>query len=197
MDLHNVSPILSIVATILALISFMGTAWKLWRDRPRLWIYLKVVNYKNKPDGAEYKLLNVTVCNVGFRPTIITRCIFAGDRSSYHPGIHDEPAATYGIEDQKFPALINPGESLSFNPIGVSSIEKNMIDPQDPKHFFDPYSYMLLEDSFGNYLHINMEEIKWRLGLIKSWKKPRWRQKFIDYIYVRIFIRKAKFNDRF
>ena len=122
MNVGNVSLILSIVATTLAVLSFGVTLWRLWRDRPRLIFYVTKVNFHNRPDGKTFKMLQVKTCNIGFRPIILKKFIALGKSSSYQMGIHDEPAAAYGIEDQIFPTILNPGETLTFHPISISAL---------------------------------------------------------------------------
>lgn len=172
-DVKEVALILSTVATTIAIISFCGTTWRLWRDRPRLRIYCSQVIFKNLPDKREHKMLQIKVCNIGFRPIILTECLFVGEKSSFHMGIHDEPAAAYGISDQKFPSIIGPGKTIDFHPIGIDAIKNNMTDPHDSKTFFDPYLFVFLVDSFGRFHHINMDDVKWSLHLNLSGRRAR------------------------
>lgn len=197
MEFNDLSILISIVAATLAVLSFMGTVWRLWRDRPRLFIYLGKMNILNRRDNAKFQMLEVRVSNVGFRPTILTRCVFVGDSSAYHPGIDDEPAAMYGVRDQKFPAIINPGETVIFHPIGIDAIERNMTDPKNPKHHFDPYNYMCLVDSFGKLYHVEMDQLRWQIGLLKSWSNPKfWSRLFAD-LKAQLYLRRARLSGRF
>jgi hypothetical protein len=192
----ELSIILSVVATTLALLSFCGGVWRLWRDRPRLNFYVAKARIRNRPDGQEFLLVQVKACNLGFRPIILTRCVFLGAKSLYSMGIHDEPAAAYGVDDQKFPSILEPGETLTFHPISVDALEKNQTDPKDPKIFHDPYKYMILKDSFGRNHYARVEEILWNLHLLKS-RVPRTRlQKLHDFVTRYLLVRKHERKDR-
>lgn len=195
MDMSDASIPLSIVAATLAVLSFLGAVWRLWRDRPRLFIYLGKVTIVNKPDNARFEMLEVRVSNVGFRPTILTDCVFIGDKSAYHPGIDDEPAATYGVRDQRFPALIEPGNTVTFHPISIAAIERNATESQGLKHYH-AYKYMCLEDSFGKFHPVEMELIRWRLHLSKSWRKPIWWRRVCGNMKAELYLRRARLSDR-
>jgi hypothetical protein len=92
-----------------------------------------------------------------------------GDQVLHSVGIHDEPASTYGQEDQKFPALIQPGETLSFNPILFEALKR--VQDDDREYF--RYKYMVLEDSFGKKDFTDIDEILFSLNIIKELKKDK------------------------
>ncbi|MBI2585902.1 MAG: hypothetical protein HYW28_08535 [Rhodospirillales bacterium] len=192
MDAENISVILSVIATTLAVASFCGAAWRIWRDRPRLYLYVAKTTFKNLPGGNEVTMLQIKVCNIGFRPIILTRCAALGTKSAYVMGIHDNPATVYGIQDQRFPSILKPGDTLTFHPMSIDSLERNATDPKDPKVFFDPYRYIVIEDSFGRFHHMRMEDIRWNLHMDKQWSPMKWRQKIAEYFQRRILFHRAK-----
>jgi hypothetical protein len=168
---------LSIVATTIALLAFCGEIWRLWRDRPRLIFYVMPVTFTNVPTFGEMKMVRVLICNVGYRPIVLTRFAAFGERSSFSMGIDDEPAATFGKEDRKFPAIIGPGETLKIHPIGIEALERNATKPTDEKTFYDPYKYFALNDSFGRWHTINMDDVRWHLRLSQSYVSPsHWKK---------------------
>ena len=95
--------------------------------------------------------------------------------------IHDEPAATYGVEDQRFPSILEPGKTLTIHPISIAALEKNSIDPKDPKVFFDPYKYFVIMDSFGRFHHMKMEDIRWHLHMDKKRAPMKWWQEISEF----------------
>lgn len=188
----NASLILSIIATSIAVASFCGALWRVWRDRPRLIFYVDRVNFHNRPDNRKFSMVRIRACNVGFRPIILTRFVALGNKSAFSMGVNDEPAAMYGIEDQKFPSTLEPGEMLTFHPMTVDALEKNAIDPKDPKMFFDPYRYFVLIDSFGRYHHMNVKDIRWNLRMDKERRPLDFPRKFLESIQRKIFFARAK-----
>lgn len=107
-------------------------------------------------------------------------------------GIHDNPAAAYGIEDQKFPSIMEPGTTLTFHPIGIDALEENAIDPKDPKVFFDPYKYMVLMDSSGRFHSEKISEIRWHIGLDHEYHPPTAMDKISEHIRKVILFRDVK-----
>ena len=97
---------LSIIATVLALLSFCGEAWRIWRDRPRLTFYVMPVTFTNVPKFGQLKMMRLMICNVGYRPIILTKFMAFGETSSFTMGIDDEPAAIFGEENERFPTLL-------------------------------------------------------------------------------------------
>lgn len=129
MSAENISITLSIIAVTLAVASFCGTLWRIWRDRPRLIFYVTKTAIHNVPDNRTFTMLQIKACNIGFRPIILTSFVGLGNKSSFSMGIHDEPAALYGVEDQRFPSILEPGKTLTIHPMSIEAFEKNSIDP--------------------------------------------------------------------
>lgn len=165
---------LSIIATAIATLSFCGEGWRLWRDRPRLTFYLRPITFKNVPHFGDMKMVQILVCNVGYRPIILTRFAAYGEKSSFHMGVDDEPAAALGVEDQKFPVLIEPGATIKIHPIGYDALKRNFEKPSDEKTFHDPYLYFFIFDSFNRMHHIDLSLARWHLRLSDHYSKPKW-----------------------
>jgi len=182
---------LSIIATTLALASFCGGAWRLWRDRPRLTFYVKPITFTNVPKFGELKMVRVMICNVGYRPIMLTKFMAMGDKSSYM-GIDDEPAAIFGKEDQRFPTILQPGEALKIHPMTIESLERNSTKPDDAKTHFDPYKYFALVDSFGRFHPLDADEVRWQLRLTTTHFRPRLLQKPGRWIVKKLLMRKQK-----
>lgn len=192
MNLGTIDIPLSIIATILALLSFCGEAWRLWRDRPRLTFYFRPVTFTNVPKVGELKMVRVMVCNVGYRPIILTKFMAFGERSSYTMGIDDEPAAIVGREDQRFPTLLEPGQTLKIHPTSPEVIERNATKPTDDKTYYDPWKYFALVDSFGRLYPIDVEEVKFHLQLGSKLVRSKWWQKPWRSIAKKRFLRNAR-----
>ena len=122
--------VLSIVATTLAVASCCGQLWRMWRDRPRLVFFVTPITFTNVPHFGEMKMLQVMICNVGYRAIIVTGFVGVGNTSSFHMGIDDEPAAVLGKQDQRFPSLVEPGKTLKIHPIGIEALKRNQTDPK-------------------------------------------------------------------
>jgi hypothetical protein len=176
--------ILSIIATTLAVASFAGGAWRIWRDRPRLLFFVRPVTFTNVPHFGEMTMAQIMICNVGYRPILLTSFVGLGETSAYHMGIDDEPAAALGKQNQVFPSLVQPGETLKIHPIGVDALRRNWTDPHDPKVHYDPFRYFVLVDSFRRLHTMDAEDVLFDLGILKSrkrahgWQKvrPQWRK---------------------
>jgi len=187
---EKVSIILSIIATALAIASFCGALWRIWRDRPRLNLYVGKVTIHNQPDNKKFTMLQIKASNIGFRPIILTRCAALGDKNAFIMGNYDEPAAAYGIRDQCFPSILEPGKTLTIHPITIEALERNTIDPKDPKVFFGPYKYFVLIDSFDRFYHMRMEDIRWHLQMDKKRVPMKWWQRIVEsYQRMRLFNR--------
>jgi len=116
------------------------------------------------------------ICNIGYRPIVLTRLVAVGATSTYHMGIDDEPAAVLGKQDQRFPSLIEPGETLKIHPIGIEALRRNITDPADPKVYHDPFRYFVLVDSFGRFHPMDAEDILFKLHILTRREVPRgWR----------------------
>lgn len=100
------------------------------------------------------------ICNVGYRAIILVGFQAFGNTSSFRMGIHDEPAAALGVDDQRFPTKIEPGECLKIHPLGIEAFERNQTDPNDPKIHFDPWRCFVVEDSFGKFYPIEIEDLR-------------------------------------
>lgn len=192
MDLSAVDIPLSIVATVLALLSFCGEAWRLWRDRPRLTFFLMPVTFTNVPKFGEMKMVRIMVCNVGYRPIILTRFVAFAERGYFAMGIDDEPAAIFGKEDQRFPTLLEPGQTLKIHPTSPEIIERNTTKPADEKVHFDPWQYFALIDSFGRLHTIEIEEVKRHIGLSSKPMRPKWWQRLWWWLKKARFLRRAR-----
>lgn len=184
---------LSIVATTLAVASFGGQAWRIWRDRPRLIFFVIPITLKNVPQFKEIKMLQIMICNVGYRPIVLTRFVAFGKTSMFQMGINDEPAAAFGIQDQRFPTLLDPGETLKIHPIGIEALKRNQTNPEDPNVHFDPFRYFVLLDSFGRMYPMDVQDVLGEVGLLKTPRRRlrRWA-KIADHVHTRAFLRRAR-----
>ena len=192
MTLGDIDIPLSVIATVLALLSFCGEAWRLWRDRPRLIFYVMPVTFTNVPKFGEMKMVRVMVCNVGYRPIVLTKFMAFGETSSFSMGIDDEPAAIFGKEDQRFPTLLQPGQTLKIHPTSPEIIERNAKKPDVEKTQDDPWKYFALVDSFGRLHPIDMDEVKFHLRLSTRLSRPKWWQKPSRWFIKKRFLRNAR-----
>lgn len=183
---------LSIIATTLAVASFGGQAWKIWRDRPRLIFFVGPITFKNVPHFKEKRMVQVMICNVGYRPIVLTRFVAIGERGSFHMGIDDEPAAALGIQDQRFPTLLEPGRTLKIHPIAVEALVRNQTDPADPKVAYDPYRYFVIVDSFGRLHPIDVSDVLWELRVITQRRRTRGFSKLLEGVRRSLFLRAAR-----
>jgi hypothetical protein len=184
--------ILSVVATTLAVASFGAGAWRIWRDRPRLIFFVRPITFTNVPHFGEMKMAQIMICNVGYRPLILTRFMALGKTSTFQMGIDDEPAAALGKEDQKFPCLIQPGETLRIHPIGIEALRRNITDPQDPKVHFDPYRYFAIVDSFDRFHLMEAQNVLFDLRLTKHQRRTRGWRKLMQRLAQRRFVRSLR-----
>ena len=192
MNIGSIDIHLSIIAATLAVASFCGEVWRLWRDRPRLTFYVTPVKFTNVPGAGELDLVRIMICNVGYRPIVLTRFMALGDRSCFSMGTNDNPAAMFGQEDQRFPALLGPGETLKIHPFRVKDLEQNATKPDGEKTLFDPYRYFVIIDSFRRIHSMDADEVRWRLRLSTKFVRPKRWKKLWRWITKKRFTRKAK-----
>jgi hypothetical protein len=183
---------LSLVATTLATASLCGQAWRIWRDRPRLIFFVKPITFTNVPRVGEMKMLQVMICNIGYRPIVLTKFAAVGNSSSFQMGIDDEPAALLGRQDQRFPTLLEPGKTLKIHPIGIEALKRNQTDPKDPLVHYDPYRHFLVIDSFGRLYPIDIEDVLSSVGLLKEPRPKRGWAKAVDQVQKQAFLRRAR-----
>ncbi len=137
-------------------------------------------------------MARVLISNIGYRPMVLTRFMAFGEKSSFSMGIDDEPAAMFGKEDQKFPTLLAPGETLKIHPISLAALERNISKPEDDKTFHDPYKYFAVIDSF-NVLHpIDADHLRFNLRLTHQFVRPKWWQRPWHWVSRWRFLRKAR-----
>ena len=184
--------ILSIVATVLSCLAFGRELWRTWRDRPRLNFYVHAVTFTNVPHFGEMKQIRIVICNVGYRPIILVRFRALGGTSSFSMGIHDEPAAALGVDDRRFPAKIEPGECLNIHPLAVAALERNQTDPKDAKVHFDPWRVFVLQDSFGRFHPIEVEDVLRELRIGNKWQTYRGFSAIRRRIRTRLFLAKSR-----
>ena len=183
---------LAIISTVLALLSFCGEAWRLWRDRPRLSFYVHRITFTNLPKVGEMEFVRLTICNIGYRPIILTKFMAFGENSLFSMGIDDEPFAAFGKEKQMFPSIVEPGQSIKIHPTTPDIIERNAKKPQDEKTYYDPWRYLALVDSFGRLHPLDIEDVKWHLQLSSKRIRPRrWRKVLHSFAKWR-FLRDAR-----
>ncbi len=176
---------------MLSSLSFGRELWRTWRDRPRLSFYVNAVKFTNVPHFGEMRRIRVMICNVGYRPIILVRFRAFGETSSFGMGIHDEPAAALGVDDQRFPAKIEAGECLKIHPLGMEAFERNQTDPNDPKVHFDPWRCFVVEDSFGRFYPIEVEDVKRELRIGTQWQTYRGMKALRRRIRTRFFLRRV------
>jgi hypothetical protein len=172
--------------------SFGRELWRTWRDRPRLNFYVNAITFTNVPHFGEMRQIRVMICNVGYRPIILVRFRAFGNTSSFCMGVHDEPASALGIDDQRFPAKIEAGECLKIHPLGVAAFERNQIDPNDPKVHFDPWRCFVVEDSFGRFYPIEVEDVKRELHIGGQWQRYRGLKALRKSMRTHFFLRRAR-----
>ncbi len=192
MNIDSMDIPLSVIATVLALLSFFGEVWRLWRDRPRLTFYVVPVTFTNVPKFGEMEMVRVMVCNIGYRPIVLTKFMAFGETSSYTMGIDDEPAAIFGKEDQRFPTLLEPGQTLKIHPTSRKIIERNATKPDSEKAHYDPWKYFALVDSFGRLHPIDVNDVKFQLQLSTRRKRLKWWQKPWNHVQKLRFLRRAR-----
>lgn len=180
---------LSVVATTLAVASFGASTWRLWRDRPRLQFYLSPITFTNVPHFGDMNMIQIMICNIGYRPVILTRFMAFGETSSFSMGIDDEPAAAIGRQDQRFPTLLEPGQTLKIHPIGLEALRRNLGPRESPRHHHDPFRFFVISDSFDNLFPIKVSEAAWHLSLVDKFSPDRGlkrlRQRFADWKFLR------------
>jgi len=184
---------LSVIATVLAVLSFCGAGWRLWRDRPRLRFTVATVIQHNTTDDKKFNSLQIGTCNLGFRPIILTGFKAVGRTGAYYMGDNDPTAMAYGVGVQVFPKMLNPGETLKIYPLAIEALQRNQTDPQNSKHHFNPWQFFVFEDSFGKTYPLPVQEVLHVLHLPNSWKRPKgwgkliafFQRKWFFYKYVR------------
>ena len=189
----HIELVLSLIATTLAVASFCGQLWRIWRDRPRLAFFVRPITFKNVPHFNEMKMLQVMICNVGYRPIVLTEFVAVGEKSTFHMGIDDEPAGALGVQDQRFPTLLEPGETLKIHPIGIKALERNQTDPEDPKVHYDPFRYFVILDSFGRMHAMDVQDVLGEVGLLKVPQRRFGRStRIVEGLRRRAFLRGAR-----
>lgn len=191
MEVENISLLLSLVATVLSVLSFMGASWRIWRDRPRLRFCVSKVTQHNTADGKKFNQLEIKISNLGFRSIILTGFKAIGRTGVYYMGDNDPTAMAYGICEPVFPANLASGQTLNIYPMTVDALERNQTDPQDPKHHFNPYEFFVLEDSFGHYHPIYVQDVLRALHMVKTWRPRRGIKKLTGFLYRKWFFYKA------
>lgn len=187
---------LSVIATVLALLAFSREIWRTWRDRPRLTFYVDRVTFRDVPHFGDMMRIRILICNVGYRPLILVRFRALGETSAYSMGIHDEPAAALGAEDRRFPVKIEPGECVTIHPLGVEALERNQTDPNDEKVHFDPWRLFVLEDSFGRFHPMEIEDVKRELRIGERWTHYRGLRRLKRWWSRQRFLRRIKKRNR-
>jgi hypothetical protein len=104
-------------------------------------------------------------------------------------GCYDELAFYTGKKDQKFPMIVNPGQTISFHPLTVSAIEENAKNSSDYQ-----WLYFALVDSFGKCYNTSIKDVKWHLGLDKIRAPSTYKHKFKFFFLYRKLFRKHKRN---
>jgi len=137
------------------------------------------------------KMLQVMICNAGYRPIVLTKFLALGERSSFHMGIDDEPAAALGRQDQRFPTLVKPGETLKIHPMEIGALIRNQTDPEDPKVHYDPYRYFILVDSFERAHAINIADVLGNLHISSEQRRKRYGR-FLETLREKLFLRRMK-----
>lgn len=137
-------------------------------------------------------MMQTMICNIGYRPILLTRFTGLGQTSICQMGIDDEPAAALGRDYQKFPKLLQPGETLKIHPFSVETLRRNMTDPGDPKVYFDPYRYFVVVDSFGRFHAMDAEDVLFELRILKTRKRPRGWFKVVYRFRKHRFLRSAR-----
>lgn len=72
---------------ILSILSLGGAVWCTRRDRSRLNCYFSKVIFNNMPDGKKFHMIQIKVCNIGFREIILTELRAIGLNSCYVMGL--------------------------------------------------------------------------------------------------------------
>lgn len=184
--------ILSIIATALSVASFSSTVWRTWRDRPRLLFYVTPVTLANVPKLGELRMARIKISNVGYRPILLTGFMGFGEKSCFAMGIDDEPAATFGKDDQRFPTLLAPGNTLTIHPITLAALERNVAKPENETHFYDPFKYFAAVDSFDRLHEIDADELRFRLRLTTQLVQPKWWQRPKRWFSKKLFLKKSR-----
>ncbi|PCJ73595.1 MAG: hypothetical protein COA53_12070 [Rhodobacteraceae bacterium] len=138
------------------------------------------------------EMLRVMACNVGYRPVVLTKFVALGETSMMTMGINDEPAATFGIEDQCFPSILNPGDSLKVHPIAIAALKRNAMDPKDDKTHFDPYRYFAFVDSFEGLHVMDADDVMFHARIDRARKRVKGWRKLQSWVAKKIFLRSAK-----
>lgn len=182
--------LLSVIATVLASLSFGREIWRTWRDRPKLSFYINAITLLNVPHFGDVEQIRIMICNIGYRPIILVRFRAFSERGSFSMGINDEPAAALGIEDQRFPASIEPGQCLKIHPLALASLKQNQTD--DGVTQFDPWRVFVVEDSFGHLYPMDIEDVKRALRIGTSWKSYRGLARFRRSISTWMLLRRSR-----
>ena len=178
---------IALISVAIALLSFAGGVWRIWRDRPRLLFFVSSVQFRDQGDRQISNFLKITISNVGFRPSIIKKALFIGDRAAFHVGMHDEPGILYGIRNQKFPVIINPGQSVEFHPVIVDALSRNRAEIECKR-----YKYLLLIDGFNHKFALRMEDIL-ELGVLKVRRPLKgWWRKMKFYTSCKVYFFKHR-----
>lgn len=185
---NSLSLVISSGAAALSIASILLNFWKLWRDRPRLVFFVACVNMRWS-DKQTIDMLQIKVANTGYRPIVIVRLMALGRKSQMSFGIHDEPDAALGTQNQIFPAIVESGKTLTFHAMPIDSLAQN---GTDPKVFHDPWMYFIFIDSFGRFYHMRVADVRWRLNLDRKWVPlSRW-ENMAEYFLRRYMFFKLK-----
>lgn len=124
-DYNSWSLIISIASMAISLCAFIWPFIFLYLERPRLNLLLDNMIYREPPLGRKYDFLRILMINDGYRPLIISECMFwTSDNGTHSLGIYDTLKAPHGIADIVLPVLIEPGKNVALNITHVDSIHK-------------------------------------------------------------------------
>ncbi len=141
-NLSIISLYIAIFSGIIAIISFIFGLLNTFKNRPRIACFLNEIQFHNKPDNAKRSYLQITTCNLGFRPIILKDFYMLGKNNLFTPGHNDMPAIEYRIKDRKLPTILQPGDSFEMHPMRSSIFNsQNKTD--------NPYLYFIFIDSFN------------------------------------------------
>jgi hypothetical protein len=150
------------------------------------------MTFRDVPHFGEMNQIQILICNVGYRPIVLIGFRALGQASTFSMGIDDEPAAALGISDQRFPKKIEPGETLKIHPLAINALKHNQTDPHDEKVQFDPWRLFVLEDSFGRWHPLEVEDVLRELHIGNNWRYYRGISKLRRAISRRLFMRRVK-----
>jgi hypothetical protein len=111
------SDVIALFALFVSFMAFLYPAYLNYLSRPKLNLFLRIMNFRDGSTAKEEKMLQILMINDGYRPIIISQCeyISSPNNGKGNIGIYDELKSPYGIAEIVLPVLLEPAKACAIN----------------------------------------------------------------------------------